>query len=113
VVDEAIDHCGRDGGVPEHLAPTPERLVGGHDHGSALVAGGHELEAQVGGLGLERYVANLVDDQKGDAAKLMFPRACSTTLRTTATRSGAVIPGYAGQEVGVRYSYIEAAAVEE
>jgi hypothetical protein len=57
-------------GVPEHFAPTPERLVGGHDHGSALVAGGHELEEQVGGLGLERYVANLVDDQKGDAAKL-------------------------------------------
>ena len=70
----------------------------------ALVAGGHELEEQVGGLGLERYVANLVDDQKGDAAKLKslehvqplyglrLPEAAPSYLDTQVKRLGSDTP---------------------
>src|ERR1700722_10011636 len=64
VVDEAVDHGGGDGVVAEDLAPPAERLVGGDDEAGPLVAAGDELEEQVGGLGLERDVADLVDDQQ-------------------------------------------------
>jgi hypothetical protein len=40
-----------------------EGLVGGDDQRGSLVAGGDELEEQVGGLGLEGDVADFVDDQ--------------------------------------------------
>src|SRR5215472_18356129 len=46
-----------------------ERLVAGDDQAGPLVAGGHQLEEQVGGLGLERDVADLVDDQQRVAAE--------------------------------------------
>ena len=64
MVDEAVDHRGGDHVVAEHFTPAAERLVGGHDQAGALVAGGHQLEEQVGSLGLERDVADLVDDQE-------------------------------------------------
>jgi hypothetical protein len=63
-VDEAVDHGGGDGVVAEDLAPAAERLVGRDDEAGPLVAAGDELEEQVGGLGLERDVADLVDDQQ-------------------------------------------------
>jgi hypothetical protein len=44
-----------------NASPQSERLVGGDYEAGALVAGGDELEEQVGGLGLERDVAHLVD----------------------------------------------------
>ena len=69
VVDEAVDHGGGDGVVAEDLAPGAEGLVGGDDDAGGLVAGGDELEEQVGGLGLERDVADLVDDQERVAAQ--------------------------------------------
>ena len=53
VVDEAVDHCGGDDVVAEDLAPAAERLVAGDDQAGSFVAGGDELEEQVGGLGLE------------------------------------------------------------
>jgi hypothetical protein len=61
VVDETVDHGGGDGVVAEDLAPAAERGVGGDVDAGGLVAGGDELEEQVGGLGLERDVADLVD----------------------------------------------------
>ena len=61
VVDEAVDHGGGDGVVAEDLAPAAERLVGRDDEAGSFVAARDELEEQVGGLGLERDVADLVD----------------------------------------------------
>ena len=70
VVDQAVDHGGGHGGVAEHLAPASEGLVGGDDERGALVAGAHELEEEVGGLGLERDVADLIDDDQRVAGQL-------------------------------------------
>jgi hypothetical protein len=59
-VDEAVDHGGGDGVVAEGLAPS---------WAGSLVAAGDELEEQVGGLGLERDAADLVDDDERVAAQ--------------------------------------------
>ena len=69
VVDEPVDHGGGDDVVAEDLAPAAERLVAGDDEAGSLVAGGDELEEQVGGFGLEGDVADLVDDQQRVAAE--------------------------------------------
>jgi hypothetical protein len=69
VVHEAVDHGGGDDVVTEHLAPPAEGLVGGDDQAGSLVAGGDELEEQVGGFGLEGDVADFVDDQQRVAAQ--------------------------------------------
>jgi hypothetical protein len=61
VVDEPVDHCGGGDVVAEDFTPVAERLVGGDDQAGSFVAGGHELEEQIGGFGFERYVADLVD----------------------------------------------------
>ena len=74
VVDQAVDHGGGNGGVPEHLAPAPEGPIGGDQHRGPLVAGRHQLEEQVGRLGLEGDVAHFVDDEEGvapEAAELV------------------------------------------
>jgi len=57
VVDEPVDHGGGDDLVAEDLAPAAERLVAGDDEAGSLMAGGDELEEQVGGFGLEGDVA--------------------------------------------------------
>ena len=69
VVDEAVDHGGGDDVVAEDLAPAAEGLVGGDDQRGAFVAGGDELEEQVGGFGFEGDVADLVDDEERVAAE--------------------------------------------
>ena len=53
VVDEVIDHGGRDDLVAEDFAPAAGRFVAGDDEGGAFVAGGDELEEQVRRFGLE------------------------------------------------------------
>jgi hypothetical protein len=68
-VDESVDHRGGDDVVVEDLGPAAEGFVGGDDQAGAFVAGGDQLEDQVGGLGLERDVADLVDDQQWVAAE--------------------------------------------
>ena len=68
MVDEPVDHRGGDDLVAEDLAPAI-RLVAGDDERGALVAGRDELEEQVGGLGFERDLADLVDDQQRVAAQ--------------------------------------------
>jgi hypothetical protein len=55
--------------APHEHVRFAERLVAGHDERGALVAAADELEEQVGGLGLERDVADLVDDQQRVAAQ--------------------------------------------
>ena len=69
MVYEPVDHGRRDGGVAEDLAPATEGLVGRDDHAGALVTGRDQLEEQVGGLGLEGDVADLVNDQQRDPAE--------------------------------------------
>src|SRR5215207_1260020 len=66
VVDEPVDHRGGDDVVAEDLPPGAERLVGRDDQRRALVAAADEHEHQVRGLGIERDVADLVDDQQRD-----------------------------------------------
>ena len=67
VVNEAVDHCGGGDVVAEDLAPSAERLVAGDDQRGAFVAAADEHEHEVGGLGVERDVADLVDDQQRDS----------------------------------------------
>src|SRR5438067_557530 len=64
VVDEPVDHGGGDGLVAEDLAPGGEGLVAGDDQRGALVAGADEREHQVGGVGVEGDVADLIDDEQ-------------------------------------------------
>ena len=69
MVDEPVDHGGGDDVVAEDLAPAAEGFVGGDDQRGSFVAGGDELEEQVGGLGLEGDVADFVDDEQRVAAQ--------------------------------------------
>ena len=69
VVNKAVDHGGGYDVVAEHFTPPAERFVGGDDQRSPFVAGGHQLEEQVGGLGLERDIAHFVDDKQRVAAQ--------------------------------------------
>ena len=69
VVDEPVDHGGGDDVVAEDFAPAAEGLVAGDDQAGAFVAGGDELEEQVGGFGFEGDVADLVDDEQRVAAQ--------------------------------------------
>jgi len=64
VVDQPVDHRGGRHVVPEDLAPRREGLVAGDDHRGALVAVGDQGEHQVRGFGVERDVADFVDDDQ-------------------------------------------------
>jgi len=66
-MDEAVDRGERHSGVREDLAPFAEGLVGGYEHGAALVAGTDEFE-QHAGLGLILGdVGEIVEDQQVEA----------------------------------------------
>lgn len=64
MVDEAVDHGGGDDVVGEGFAPAAEGQVAGDDDGALFVAGRDELEEQVGCVGVEGQVADLVDDDQ-------------------------------------------------
>src|ERR671931_934836 len=64
VVAEPVDEGGGDHGVAEDLAPLLEAAVAADGDRASLVAAGDEREEEVGGLPLEREVADLVDDQE-------------------------------------------------
>ncbi len=51
VVQEAVEQCGGDDGVAEHLAPFGEAAVGGEDHGPLFVSGVDQLEEQIAAAG--------------------------------------------------------------
>ena len=57
-----VEQGGGDDGVAEQLAPFREAAIGGGDHGALLVAGVDELEEQIGAVGVDGDVADLVDD---------------------------------------------------
>src|SRR5215470_20117122 len=69
VVDQPVDHGRGDHVVAEDLSPAAEGLVAGDDQARPLIPGRYQLEEQVGGLGLERDVADLVDDKNGVTAE--------------------------------------------
>lgn len=64
VVQQPVQDCGGDHRIAEHAAALRRRAVALHKHRAALVAAAHQLEEQVGSVGLERQVALLVDDQQ-------------------------------------------------
>ena len=61
MVDQPVDHGGGHHGVSEHLTPPAEGLVGGDDDTGPLVTRGDQLKEEVGRLGVEGDVADLVD----------------------------------------------------
>ncbi len=64
VMDEAVDGRERHGLIGEDFAPLAERLVGGDQHGSPLIARGDQLE-QHAGLGLILGdVGDVVEDEE-------------------------------------------------
>ena len=93
-MDEPVDHRRGDDLVAEDLAPGRERLVRGDDHAGALVAGGDEAEHQVRGLGVERDVADFVDDDRAGRSRAgaALSRGCRVRLASPslATHSVAV-----------------------
>src|SRR5690606_14137730 len=64
VVEQAVEDRGRDDRIAEDAAPFADRTVARDEQAPALVAARDELEEEMRSLGLEREVAELVDDQK-------------------------------------------------
>ena len=68
MVQQAIQQGGGDDGITEHLAPLGKAAVAGQDHGAAFVASVDQLKEQIAAAGHDREVANLIDDEQGEAA---------------------------------------------
>ncbi len=64
VVQQPVEDRGGDDGIAEHVAPLAGSEIAGDEDAAALVAATDELEHQVSSVGLERQVAELVDDQQ-------------------------------------------------
>ena len=74
VMQEPVEDGGGDDGVGEHRAPLGDAAVRGYQHRAGLVAAADELEEQMRGVGLERQIAKLIDDQQlrlGEADQLL------------------------------------------
>jgi hypothetical protein len=63
-MQQAIQDGRGDDGVPKHLAPLAEALVGGEHDRAPLIAAGDELEEEVRPMLVNRDVADIVDDQQ-------------------------------------------------
>ena len=76
-MDEPVDQRRSDHLIAEDLSPGLEAAVGGDDDRASLIAAGDKGEQQVGGLALQRQVADLVVDQEPvalEAAQLVIER---------------------------------------
>src|SRR5215472_2242142 len=65
-------------GSPNALPHSPDRAVAGDQQRAALVAPRHQLEEQMRGVGLERQIAELVDNQQlgfGEEAETLLEPA--------------------------------------
>jgi hypothetical protein len=63
VVKQPVEDRGGDHGVAEDAAPFPNGSVRGDQCRTALIAPADQLEEQMGGVGLERQIAEFVDDE--------------------------------------------------
>lgn len=64
MVDEPVDGCGSDGGIAEGFTPPGEREVAGDDDGTGFIAGGDELEEEIGTISIKWDVAQLIDNDQ-------------------------------------------------
>ena len=64
MVQEPVEDCGGDDRIGEHHAPFGNAAVRRDQHGAGFVAPADQLEEQVRRVGLQRQVAELVDDQQ-------------------------------------------------
>lgn len=64
VVQEPVEDRGRDHRICEHGAPFGNAAVRRDQHGAGFIAPADQLEEQVRRVGLQRQVAELVDDQQ-------------------------------------------------
>ena len=62
---QPVDHRGGQGVVHvEDCAPVPEGSVGGDHDRACFVAGGHNLEQQVGAAFVDGQIAQLIEEEK-------------------------------------------------
>src|SRR5262249_9644934 len=64
VMEEAVEDSGRHHGIAEHGSPLADRAIAGDQHAAALVAPRDQLKEEMRRIGLERQIAELVDDQQ-------------------------------------------------
>ena len=74
MVQQAVQQRGGHDDVTEDGAPVPEAAIRGEDGGALLVAGIDQLEEQVGAAGLDRQVADFIDDEQGDPVDIAQAR---------------------------------------
>jgi hypothetical protein len=68
VVEQSVEECSGDDRITEEVAPLGETPVRGQDHGALFVACVDQLEEEIGAIGGDGQIADLVDDQQGCAA---------------------------------------------
>ena len=74
VMEQAVQHRSGEHAVPgEGLIPGAEAEVRGHDGRALLVAGGDDLEEQVGLFSPKWQIADLVNDQQAVANRVLIP----------------------------------------
>jgi hypothetical protein len=106
VVDEPVDHRGGDDLVAEALAPGGEGLVAGDEQAGVFVAAADEREDQLGRLGVEADLADLVNHEQRrpeqpaqllvEASLPFAPLRAGRPLRSRSRRRGAGRPGRQG-----------------
>ena len=73
MMQQSIEDSSCHHGIAEHRSPFSDTAVGGDEHCTPLVAPGHELEEQMGRVGVERKIAKLVDDKQLGLGKKSEP----------------------------------------
>src|SRR6188472_4559750 len=82
-MEQTVEDGGGDDAIAEDLTPTPEALVAGENHGSALVPPTNQLEEEIGTGPVDGQVADLVDDQQAwdrEDLELVFESALGEGL---------------------------------
>ncbi len=64
VVKQPVQDCGRDDCITEYSTPFTDGTVRGDEHCASLVAPADQLKEQMRCIGLERQVAEFVDNQQ-------------------------------------------------
>jgi hypothetical protein len=64
VMEEVVEDRGRHHGIAERSSPLADRAIAGDRHAAALVTMRDELKEEMRRIGLERQIAELVDDQQ-------------------------------------------------